>query len=195
MDIGTILRTRWRAVLRALHRDVGYLLVGLTFIYALSGLAINHIGSIDPNFRVVTNEYILRAKLVADDAETSARAVASQLGIEGEPRDAAYDDDGRLEITYDRRTVVADPAAGKVIDREEKPRLFFRVANWLHYNRGKAAWTYIADGYAVLLLFLATSGVFMIKGKKGVIGRGAFLIAAGALVPIVYVALSGGPGG
>ena len=36
-------RFRWRPWIRAIHRDVGYFSVGLTFIYALSGLAVNHI--------------------------------------------------------------------------------------------------------------------------------------------------------
>jgi hypothetical protein len=45
----------------------------------------------------------------------------------------------------------------------------------------------------VLLLFLATSGIFMLKGKKGFVGRGAIFIALGAAVPILYVQLSGGP--
>ena len=45
-----IVKKRWRAWLRAIHRDVGYLVVGLTLIYALSGLAINHIQDWDPNF-------------------------------------------------------------------------------------------------------------------------------------------------
>jgi hypothetical protein len=69
------------------------------------------------------------------------------------------------------------------------------MANWLHYNRGKAAWTYIADAYAVLLLYLAISGLFMIKGKLGLRWRGLVLLGLGASVPILYVTLSGGPQG
>jgi hypothetical protein len=45
----------------------------------------------------------------------------------------------------------------------------------------------------VLLLLLAGSGLFMIPGKKGLIGRGALIAAAGAAVPVLYVVLSGGP--
>ena len=33
----------WRPWLRAMHRDIGYVAVGLTFVYALSGLAVNHL--------------------------------------------------------------------------------------------------------------------------------------------------------
>jgi hypothetical protein len=60
-------------------------------------------------------------------------------------------------------------------------------------NRGKKAWKYVADGYAVFLLFLAASGLFMIPGRKGIMGRGAILALLGALVPVLYVVLSGGP--
>ena len=34
-------RIKWRRGLRALHRDVGYLIVGLTIVYGVSGLAVN----------------------------------------------------------------------------------------------------------------------------------------------------------
>ncbi len=60
-----------------------------------------------------------------------------------------------------------------MIEEGQKPRFFLRLANWLHLNRGKKAWSYVADTYAVILLFLASSGLFMIPGKKGIKGRGA----------------------
>ncbi len=36
-------------------------------------------------------------------------------------------------------------------------------------------------------------GLFMIPGRKGLLGRGALIAALGAAVPIGYVVLSGGP--
>jgi hypothetical protein len=182
-------------LLRSLHRDVGYFIVGLTFIYALSGLAINHVGSIDPNFKIVETTHPLAATLPRGDVEAAARAVLAQLGVGDEPRDYFFEGDDRLEIYFDRRTIIVDLAVATITDRREEPRFFLRVANWLHYNRGKAAWTYVADGYAVLLLFAATSGIFMLKGRKGLVGRGAVLILIGALIPLLYVHFSGGPGG
>ena len=187
-----VVRRRWRAVLRSLHRDAGYIAVGLTFVYALSGLAINHIGKWDPNFKMVVETHQLERKLPQDEAAAGKQIVA-ELGIEEEPREAYWDTDGTYQVVFDDRTIVVDPKTLEAKDAKEKPRFFLRVANWLHYNRGKAAWTYIADGYAVFLLFLATSGIFMLKGRKGFIGRGAILIALGAAVPILYVQLSGGP--
>jgi len=184
------LRKRWRAWLRAAHRDLGYLAVGLTCIYALSGLAINHIEDVDPNFKEVTEVYQLD-NLPSGKAAALAKVLAA-LEIEAVPTDSLLES-GTLEVFFPRREIKADLATGRVVDTAEKPRFFFRVANWLHYNRGKRAWTFIADGYAVFLLFLALSGPFMLKGKKGLWGRGGILIGLGVLLPVLYVTLSGGP--
>ena len=80
---------------------------------------------------------------------------------------------------------------GHVLDEGQKPRFILRVANWLHLNRGKKAWTYFADAYAAGLLVLALSGMFMIAGRKGILGRGAVLVALGIAVPVLYVTLAG----
>src|SRR5437762_10495335 len=52
----------------------------------------------------------------------------------------------------DRRTLHVDTETGEVFDESQKPRLLLRIANWLHLNRGKKAWSYFADGYAAGLL-------------------------------------------
>ena len=91
-------------------------------------------------------------------------------------------------------TAKAKMIAGSVTIQSRERRAFIGVANWLHKARGKTAWKYIADAYAVFLLYLAISGIFMIKGKLGFKWRGATLIGAGVAVPVLYVALAGGPG-
>ncbi|GAB4567655.1 MAG: hypothetical protein Tsb0020_20380 [Haliangiales bacterium] len=187
-------RKRWRAWLRALHRDAGYLAVGLTVIYAVSGLAINHIDDWNPNFVTVSQTHQLTGTIPADEAAAS-RYVLEQLGIDETPRDAYLSGDTQLEIYLDNRSLIVETDTGTVFDEAEEPRFFLRVANWLHYNRGKDAWTYIADTYALLLLFLATSGLFMLRGRQGLLGRGLILTLAGAAVPILYVTFAGGPGG
>ncbi|MCC7538313.1 MAG: PepSY-associated TM helix domain-containing protein [Deltaproteobacteria bacterium] len=183
--------SRWRPWLRAAHRDLGYLAVGLTLVYALSGLAVNHISDWDPNFESYSTTHEL-GRLSGDDAAI-ARSVARTIGVEGTPRDVYRASPTQLEVTYDRRTLHIDTRTGRVIDEGQKPRWLLRAANWLHLNRGKKAWTYVADTYAVGLVLLAITGMFMLPGRKGLIGRGAILVLLGAAVPIVYVQASGGP--
>lgn len=185
------IKKRWRSWLRAIHRDLGYLAVGLTLIYAVSGLAINHISDWDPNFVTYQRERTIAAipaDVPDDDAIARARAA---LGV-GTPR-STYRAGDEIHLEYDDKKLVVYGDSGVVVEQGRKPRFFLRVANWLHYNRGKKAWTYVADAYAVLLLYLAISGIFMIKGKKGLKWRGAILLSLGAAVPLIYVVWSGGP--
>jgi hypothetical protein len=191
-----------RRTLRALHRDVGYLAVGLTIIYALSGLAINHIADWDPNFTAVNQVISFPQELPTDlrfvpedaaGAKKEARRILKALGRTEEMTDAYALDERHLDITLKHTTLYVSAESRTIREEGQKPRWLLRAANWLHLNRGKKAWTYIADGYAVFLLFLATSGLFMLPGKRGLLGRGAVLALVGALVPILYVTLSGGP--
>jgi uncharacterized protein len=184
-------RLQLRAWLRAIHRDVGYLAVGLTFVYALSGIAVNHIADRDPSFDAYERTHEV-GPLSGDDAQI-AEAVMARLEIEGKPREVYRASPSQLDVVFERRTLHIDNLSGHVIDEGQEPRLFFRMANWLHLNRGKKAWTYAADAYAAALLFLSMSGLFMIKGKKGLVGRGMVFVLAGIAVPVLYVTLSGGP--
>lgn len=182
-------RVLLRALLRSLHRDAGYLAVGLTIVYALSGLAVNHVADRDPSFDNYERTHQLQGPLSGSDAEVSKNVLAA-LAIRETPRDVYRSTDDTLDITFDKRTLHVTLSRGQVLDQGQEPRFFLRAANYLHLNRGKKAWTYVADTYAVGLLFLALSGMFMIKGRQGFFGRGLVLVSLGAAVPIAYVLLS-----
>ncbi len=185
-------KLKWRPWVRAIHRDVGYFAVGLTLVYALSGIAVNHIADWDPNFTQHEATYQL-GPLQGDDEAISKQVVAG-LKLSEQPQDVYRVNDDELEIAMPSgRTLQVNAKTGAVLEQGQEPRFLLRAANWLHLNRGKKAWSYIADGYAVFLLYLAISGLFMIPGRKGLIGRGALIALAGAAVPVVYVTLSGGP--
>lgn len=182
-------RIQWRALLRALHRDAGYAAVGLTFVYAASGIAVNHVADWDPNFHNATTTHEIGAPLPDDDGDAS-RLVLGRLGIHETPKES-YREGDQLEVLFEHRTLHVTVATGHVVDEEQKPRFFLRAANWLHLNRGKKAWKYFADAYAVGLLFLATSGMFMLAGKKGLFGRGAVFVALGIALPVLYLVFAG----
>jgi hypothetical protein len=184
------LSIKWRPLLRAVHRDVGYTAVGLTFVYALSGIAVNHIAQWDPNFRDTTTTHEVGPALAADDQE-AARQVSAKVGVDEAPREV-YREGDELEILFEHRTLHVNVLSGHVVDEQQQPRFLLRAANWLHLNRGKKAWTYFADSYAAGLLLLATSGLFMIPGRKGLVGRGLFFVAAGVAAPVVYLLVARG---
>lgn len=185
-------RFQLRPWLRAVHRDAGYLGVGLTLVYALSGLAVNHIADWDPSFRQIQRTHQLPAPLPSA-ADLAGKRVLSALNIEEAPSEVYAAGADAVDVVLEHRTLHVTPSTGRVLEEGQSPRLFLRAANWLHMNRGKKAWTYVADTYTLLLLYLAVSGLFMLPGKKGLLGRGAVLALLGAAVPVSYVLLSGGP--
>ncbi len=184
--------TRLRPWLRALHRDLGYVAVGLTFVYALSGLAVNHIADWDPNFVNYEAKHQLALPLPTDD-QAIADTLLRELSITDKPTEVYRSDSTEVSVLLEGRTFHVNTETGAVLEDGQRQRFLLRVANWLHLNRGTAAWTYIADGYAAFLLILATTGIFMLPGRKGLLGRGGILVALGVAVPVLYVTLSGGP--
>ncbi len=187
----SLLKKRWRAWLRAIHRDVGYLAIGFTIIYAASGIAMNHIDDWDPSFNA--SERIVKITPVADDAtDDAAVALVAKAAGTGTPAEV-YRAGDEVRLTYEDGSMVT--AIGDTVTVQQRSdRIFFRIAVWLHATRGKQAWKYISDIYGVLLLYLAISGLFMIKGKLGLKWRGTILVAAGVAVPVLYIVLTGGPG-
>jgi hypothetical protein len=182
----------WRAWLRAIHRDVGYLAIGFTVIYAVSGLAQNHIDDWgDVSYKASQRTFAIPA--IADDVPdpVAIQRVADAANLGAPANSLRAGDEIRLGYA-DGSQVTAIGTQVTVQSRER--RAFIGLANWLHKARGKKAWKYIADAYALLLLYLAGSGIFMIKGRLGLRWRGAVVIAAGIAVPVLYVALAGGPG-
>lgn len=192
---------RVRPLLRALHRDAGYLAVGLTVIYAVSGLSVNHIAEYtngDASFVKDVATHELGPIGAKPDAEV-VDLLRQRLSAKGEANQPFRPSERELEVSFvekgalggaTERHFVVDTDSGHVDEDGKRPRFFVRFANWLHLNRGKKAWSYIADGYAIGLLFLAISGLFMIPGKKGLLFRGLLVAGIGAAIPVLYVVLT-----
>jgi hypothetical protein len=59
--------------------------------------------------------------------------------------------------------------------------------NALHLNNLKGVWTYVADLFAIALVVLALTGMVMMKGNRGLAGRGKYFVLAGLMVPVIFV--------
>ncbi len=175
-------RRNWRKLNNALHRDVGYLIVGLTIVYAVSGLAVNHRADWNPSFRVEKKALQIEPIRATERAEIVQKARAA-LGL-GEPRNAFRPDPDTLQLFFDRETYSVDLPTGAVLVERNRLRPVLYEMNQLHLNTPKGAWTWIADLYALALLFIAVSGLFVLKGRAGITGRGAWLTAIGILIPV-----------
>lgn len=174
----------WRRWSIVLHRDVGYLAVALTIAYAISGIAVNHIADWNPNYRV-TKTFTTVAPIAMTGEGALVTTAMARLQLTESPRSSFQPDSNTVQLFYKGTTYHVDLPTGKVMVEATRSRPVLFEMNQLHLNHSKRAWTWIADIYALALLLLAITGLFVLKGRLGITGRGAWLTAAG-FVPVVY---------
>jgi hypothetical protein len=175
----------WHRLNRVLHRDIGYLAAGMTLLYALTGVLLNHLHDWNSNYRIERAAGVV--ELPPRPGEIDAPFVEELLRRVGEGRQyrGTFQPDSRtLRIFLDERVLTVNLETGEVDGEVARERFLLRAMNALHLNQAGRAWMWFSDVYAAALGLLAVTGLFVLKGKQGIKGRGAWLTAAGVLVPL-----------
>ena len=181
---------QWRKWNRILHRDLGYLCAGLTLVYAASGLAVNHFRDWNPNYDVRQETVTLEALPGGEPGSDAwARAVLPLVDVGAEYRGTFRPDPATVDVFVDGGTVSVELESRRATVETVRTRPLLRSANALHLNEPGGLWTWVADLYAAALVVLALTGLFVIKGRKGITGRGAWLTAVGVGVPLLLAML------
>lgn len=178
---------KWRKWNRATHRDLGYFFVGMILIYAISGIAVNHRDDWDPSYAIELKEAKLQpiiepTNFTAEQAEN----VLEQLSVEGRYLKHYMPNSETIKVFFKGGNLVINATSGEATVETISRRPLFHAVNWFHYNP-TFSWTVFSDIFAVALIILAASGLFILKGKNGIKGRGAILTIAGILVPVIYL--------
>jgi len=175
---------------RATHRDLGYLFVTMILIYSLSGIAINHIDDWNPSY-VINKWEVKTAKAIDKNAfdTDDAKALLKELDIDERYRRFYFPNENRLKIFFKTGSVVVDISSGEGRAETLKRRALFHTVNWLHYNPN-SFWKWFSDIFAVALIILAISGLFILKGKNGLKWRGTILMVIGTLIPLIFLILN-----
>ncbi len=179
---------KWRKWNIILHRDLGYLCFGLTILYVISGVAVNHIEDWNPTYKLEKTAVDVDLSGVdpADDKALTG-AVLGQLDESGKLKNIYRQDGHTLKIFVVDNNITVDVVKGTVFQEKSNKRPLLYQANFLHLNHAKKLWTWFADLYALCLGILAISGILILKGKKGFSGRGKWLVSIGFLVPIFFL--------
>jgi len=181
---------RWRKWNRILHRDFGYFFFGMSIIYGLSGIALNHMKEWNPNYIVTTNDYITEENIAKTEINKhTVLSILIDIGEEGNLKKYYYPNDSTLKIFINNGTVIFNTQTGYGTLEKIRKRPIFNEFNYLHYNNPKKLWTWFSDIYAGALILLAITGLFIIRGKKGIKGRGAWLTGLGILIPLILFLL------
>lgn len=170
---------------RVIHRNLGYLMAGVCLVYAISGILLNHMNGKDPAFHTVEATVQLPVELSKEELQTNWNS-RKELP---EARKIMSVDDEHLRLMLDGGIGVYSKTKGTVDYEKYTKRHFVYWINKLHYNKIKG-WSVMADVFAGSLIFFALSGLVMVRGKKGIAGRGKWYLIAGLLIPVIYILLS-----
>jgi hypothetical protein len=173
--------TRW---LRVIHRDLGFLMVGICLIYGISGFLLNHMDGKDPAFK--TKEVTLQVDKNLSHDELSV--LWKDKGLPELKKIMAIDD-VHSRLMLNGGIGVYNSATGIVDYEIHSKNEFVYWINKLHYNKVKG-WSVMADLFAFALIFFAVSGLLIVKGRKGLAGSGKWYLLAGIIIPVLYIILS-----
>ena len=175
----------WRKWNNILHRDIGYLVVGMTLVYGISGVAVNHTADWNPSYSR-EKSVVEIGPVTSTTREEMITEVKEKLGLKEKERNSFRPDPETLQLFYDGTAYSIDLPTGTVIVEETAHRPVLFEVNQLHLNAPKRLWTYVADLYAVALIVVAITGLFVLKGRLGITGRGAWLTTIGFVLPALY---------
>lgn len=171
---------------RELHRDLGYFFSSLIIVYCMSGIALNHVDDWNPDFIIkrdtidISNSY--------SNVEIDKKTINAFGKLVGEKQFKIYDfpTPSQVKIYYDNASFHINFKTQKgVYERIYKRPLFYQT-NVLHRNSLKG-WKWMSDIFAFMLIAINITGLFILKGKHGINGRGKWLIIAGFIPPLIAI--------
>ena len=181
---------RFRKACRLLHRDLSFFFAGMVLIYALSGIFMNHRNSINPNVTISRENMVIDKKLLKSKENMTSDDVKAMLAPLDETKNFTqfyFPEASTMKVFLKGgSSLVVDINSGEAV--YEKVRERFTIADMvkLHFNPGRW-WTWFADAFAVCLIIITLTGLFMLKGRTGLMGRGGIELVIGILIPIIFL--------
>jgi len=163
-------------VMRALHRDIGFLMIGLTIVYCISGIILVYR---DTDVFTVDKHYTETIDANLDADKLGGALQLRRLSVVKESADTIYFNYG----TYCKSTGLADYTISTY------PDIVWTI-NSFHKIKSRFATHWLAVIYGVLLLFLAVSSLWMYKPKTKKFKRGMVLTVVGLLIAAVTLFFS-----
>jgi hypothetical protein len=183
---------KWRKWNRWLHRELGYLFFGMAIIYGISGIALNHhiVKHWNPSLVEKTETIAGVTSIIKEDVTKEYIQHILDLCEETDNyKQYFFPSDKLLLIYLNKGHISVDITTGDAHLIKIRNRRIFRDINFLHYNKPKQLWTYFSDLFAFSMILLAISGLFMVRGKKGIKGKGAILLVIGITIPLIFLLL------
>ena len=185
---GTVIR-KW---FRNIHRELSFFFAGVICIYAISGICLNHKRDFNSNITITRIELSMAGQFPFDADSVSKEMVngyiAQMPDVETYTKHSSVGENSLKMFFKGGSSLEINMNDGKAMYEKIRTRPVFSSLNRLHYNPTRW-WTWFSDIFAVCLLLITLTGLFMIKGPKGIIGRGGIEFLIGILIPLMFILL------
>ncbi|MDO5523937.1 MAG: hypothetical protein Q4G48_07835 [Bacteroidia bacterium] len=162
-------------VMRVLHRDIGFLTIGLTIVYALSGVLLIYRNT---DFMKVSKTEEMQLETGLKGGNLGPQLRIRSFNVEREEGSNIFFKEG----VYNAETGIA------TVTRKVYIPPFDKLVN-LHKVTGVSNVSVIALIYGFMLTFLAVSSLFMFKFGSRKSRRGMVMIAVSVVMTIAIVML------
>ena len=176
-----------RKLLRILHRDLGYFIVGMTIVYAVSGIYLNHRHDFNPDYKIEIIDFTHNLDPQQSYNDDEIRQIVESIQDNVVYKKHYIDQDGDIRVFVANGEAVMDTDSGEGRMRYLQRRSLIFGMNKLHRATMGVVWKWVSDAMAVILLFVAVSGLFLLKGKRGLLRWGWWLTIAGFVVPLLFI--------
>ena len=182
---------------RLIHRDLSFFFAGMVLIYAISGIVMNHRDTINPNFSIERKEYKIAEKLPGKEGMKRENVLTLPINVYKKSVKEEVEEGNYTKHYFPKEDIMkvflkggsnlqVNVRTGEAVYESVTRRPLIGAMARLHYNPGQW-WTYFADIFAVGLIIITLSGVIMLKGNKGIIGRGGIEMIVGIVIPVLFL--------
>ncbi len=178
---------------RPIHRDLSFFFSGVLLIYAVSGFMLNHKRDFNSDYSIRRQELPLSGaypRTVQQWDRPAAEALLAEIGEAGNYLKHYSPEAGRVKVFIrGGSSLTADLTSGQVVYESIRKRPVLSAMNRLHYNPSRW-WTAFSDIFLVGLVVIVLSGLVMMRGPKGLWGRGGIELIVGIIIPLLFIFLT-----
>ena len=175
---------------RIVHRDLSYLFAGVLIVYAVSGIFLNHKRDFNSDYLIKLKKYDIARSLPASQDgydEALVKSLLEPLEEDGNYTKHYFPSENTMKVFLKGgSSLTVNTRTGAAQYESVKKRPILGSLNRLHYNPSKN-WTVFSDIFAACLIVITITGLVMVKGKKGLWGRGGIELSAGIAIPLLFI--------
>jgi len=173
---------------RNTHRDIAYFYVGLIISFALSGIFLNHRQSWHPRRYAYEKREFTIAPIFKDSVNNAwIENFAKEQKIDDHLRRFMAEND-YLRISFEKNDVMINMRSGQGKIETYRVTPILGQMTQLHQDTSKW-WIYYSDVFAIALLTIALTGMFIEKGRLSFKSRGWKLALIGIIFPLIFLFL------